>query len=160
MPEAGKLSLIKQMNHVLPASIAMEHGFKGHVSGTSMASAGGAIAIGEAFRLVKNGYVDRILTGGLDYNINETCVGGMDAFGAITRTCNDDPDKAMRPFDKKRSGTVISDGGALLMLETEESAIERGAPQIYGQISGFNMNCDAFHLLRPTDSGVGLISAI
>lgn len=48
----------------------MAHGFKGHVSATSMASAGGAIAIGEAFRLIKNGYADRILTGGLDYNIN------------------------------------------------------------------------------------------
>ena len=70
----------------------MTHGFKGHVSATSMASAGGAIAIGEAFRLVKNGYVDRILTGGFDYNINTTCVGGMDAFGTLTRTYNDNPD--------------------------------------------------------------------
>ena len=74
------------MNHVLPAQIAMTHGFKGHVSATSMASAGGAIAIGEAFRLIKNGHADRVLTGGLDYNINTTCVGGMDAFGALSRT--------------------------------------------------------------------------
>ena len=66
----------------------------------------------------------------------------------------------MKPFDMQRSGTVISDGGALLMLETEESAIRRGAPHIYGEVAGFNMNCDAYHLLRPTDSGVGLISAI
>ena len=138
----------------------MTHGFKGHVSASSMASAGGAIAIGEAFRLVKHGHVDRILTGGLDYNINATCVGGMDAFGALTRTCNEEPDKAMKPFDMKRSGTVLSDGGSLLMLETEESAIRRGAPHIYGEVAGFNMNCDAYHLLRPTDSGVGLISAI
>ena len=138
----------------------MTHGFKGHVSASSMASAGGAIAIGEAFRLVKHGHVDRILTGGLDYNINATCVGGMDAFGALTRTCNEEPDKAMKPFDMGRSGTVLSDGGSLLMLETEESAIRRGAPHIYGEVAGFNMNCDAYHLLRPTDSGVGLISAI
>jgi len=66
----------------------------------------------------------------------------------------------MRPFDNQRSGTVLSDGGALLMLESEESAIKRGATQIYGEIAGFNMNCDAYHMLRPTDSGVGLISTI
>ena len=77
----------------------MAHGFKGHVSATSMASAGGGIAIGEAFRLIKGGYADRMLTGGLDYNINQTCIGGMDSFGALSRTYNEDPDKAMRPFD-------------------------------------------------------------
>ena len=138
----------------------MEHGFKGQVTGSSMASAGGAIAIGEAYRLVKHGYADRMLTGGLDYNVNANCVGGMNAFKALTRSCNDEPESAMRPFDAKRSGTVISDGGALLMLETEESAMKRGVTQVYGEIAGFNMNCDAYHALRPTDSGVGLISAI
>ena len=84
----------------------------------------------------------------------------MDAFGALTRACNEEPSKAMKPFDVQRSGTVLSDGGSLLMLETEESALRRAAPQIYGEVAGFYMNCDAFHLLRPTDSGVGLISAI
>ena len=100
----------------------MEHGLKGHVSATSMASAGGAIAIGEAYRLVKYGIVDRIIAGGLDYNVNLNCVGGMNAFGALTRSFNEDPDGAMRPFDSRRSGTVISDGGALIMLESEKSA--------------------------------------
>lgn len=138
----------------------MEHGIKGHVSAASMASAGGAIAIGEAFRLVKHGVVDRIIAGGLDYNVNANCVGGMNAFGALTRSFNDDPDLAMRPFDQRRSGTVISDGGALVLLESEESAKKRSAEAVYGEIAGFNMNCDAFHALRPTDSGVGLISAI
>jgi len=138
----------------------MEYGIKGHVSATTMASAGGAIAIGEAFRLVKNGYADRMLVGGLDYNVHPNCVGGMNAFGALTRSFNHDPEGAMRPFDKSRSGTVISDGGALFILETEESASKRGTTQIYGEVAGFQMNCDAYHALRPTDSGVGLISAI
>ena len=124
--DAGKLRLIKQMNHMLSAQVAMDHGFKGQVSGTSMASAGGAIAIGEAFRLIKHGYADKVLAGGFDYNVNANCVGGMNAFKAVTRSCNDDPEGAMRPFDAGRSGTVISDGGALLMLESEESAMKRG----------------------------------
>lgn len=125
-----------------------------------MASAGGAIAIGEAFRLIKSGVADRILAGGFDYNVNPNCVGGMDAFSALTRSFNDDPDAAIRPFDERRSGTVIADGGALVMLESVESAEQRGAGNVYGEIGGFNMNCDAYHILRPTDSGVGLIAAI
>ena len=148
------------MNHVLSSQIAMEHGIKGHVCASSMASAGGAIAIGEAFRLIKNGHADRVLTGGVDYNVNANCIGGMNEFKALTRSHNETPDKAMRPFDSQRSGTVLSDGGAFLMLESESSAINRGATQIYGEVAGFNMNCDAYHVLRPTDSGVGLISAI
>jgi len=70
----------------------MEHGFKGHVSATSMASAGGAIAIGEAFRLIKNGHADRVLTGGLDYNVSANCIGGMNNFKALTRTQNETPE--------------------------------------------------------------------
>lgn len=59
-----------------------------------------------------------------------------------------------------RSGTVLSDGGACLFLESEESAMQRGASQVYGEMAGFHMTCDAFHVLRPTDTGIGLISAI
>ena len=154
------MRLIKQMNHSISAQIAMAHGLKGHVSAGTMASAGGAIAIGEAFRLVKFGVVDRIIAGGLDYSVGHNCVAGMNAFGALTKAYNDDPDAAMRPFDMARSGTVISDGGALILLESEKSALSRGANKVYGEVAGFNMNCDAYHALRPTDSGVGLIAAI
>ena len=84
----------------------------------------------------------------------------MDSFGALTRKHNDSPDQAMRPFDKKRSGTVLSDGGAYLMLESEEAALNRGLESIYGEVAGFGMTSDAFHILRPTDKGTGLISAI
>ena len=104
--------------------------------------------------------MDRIVVGGLDYSVNENAIGGMDSFKALTRKHNDCPDQAMRPFDKKRSGTVLSDGGALLMLESEEAALKRGATSIYGEVAGFGMTCDAFHILRPTDKGTGLISAI
>ena len=158
--EAGKLRLIKEMNHIVPAQAAMAYGFKGHVGMTTMASAGGGIAIGEAFRLIKHGYMDRMVVGGFDYNVNENVMEGMDAFKALTRTQNDTPDEAMRPFDKKRSGTVLSDGGACLFLETEESAERRGVSQVYGEVAGYHMTCDAYHVLRPTDSGIGLISAI
>ena len=66
--------------------------------------------------------MDRILVGRLDLNVNENVIEGMDAFGAVCRKFNDEPDKACRPFDKARAGTVISDGGAMIMLESEEAA--------------------------------------
>jgi 3-oxoacyl-[acyl-carrier-protein] synthase II len=102
---------------MLPALVAMKYGIKGWVSGSSMASAGGSVAIGEAFRMIKSGYMDRVLVGGLDLNVNTTVVNGMDAFSAVTKF-KGDADQAMRPFDKDRSGTIMSDGGALILLET------------------------------------------
>jgi 3-oxoacyl-[acyl-carrier-protein] synthase II len=67
---AGKLRLVKQMPHVVASSLAMEYGIRGHVSAPAGASVGGAMAMGEAFRLIRDGYMDRILVGGLDYNCN------------------------------------------------------------------------------------------
>ena len=67
---SDKLHLIKGMNHMVPALVAMKYGVKGWVGGSSMSSGGGGIAIGEAFRLVRDGYVDRVLVGGLDLNVN------------------------------------------------------------------------------------------
>lgn len=148
------------MNHVVPSMMAMEHGIKGHVGMTTMASAGGAIAIGEAYRLVKHGYCERIVAGGLDFNVTPLCHGGMDSFGALTKQFNENPQDSMRPFDKQRSGTVLSDGGSLIVLESEEAAMKRSAEKVYGEIVGFEMTSDAFHVLRPTDSGIGLVTAM
>jgi len=79
--------------------------------------------------------MDRVLVGGLDFNCSENVIGGMDDFGAVTRSYNDRPEQACRPFDEGRSGTVLSDGGALLMLESEQS-IKRSCT-VYGEIAGF-----------------------
>lgn len=79
--------------------------------------------------------MDRVLVGGLDFNCSENVIGGMDDFGAVTRSFNDSPEEACRPFDEGRSGTVLSDGGALLMLESEHS-IKRSCT-VYGEIAGF-----------------------
>ena len=84
----------------------------------------------------------------------------MDSFGAVTPNFNDSPQDACRPFDRDRSGTVLSDGGGMLLLESLECATKRKAEKIYGEIAGFGIASDAFHALRPTDSGVGLIKAI
>jgi len=146
---------------MLPAIVALKYGIKGWVSAPSASSASGSVALGEAYRMIKDGYMDRVLVGGLDLNVNRTVVNGMDAFGAVTKF-DGPPELASRPFDQARSGTMISDGGALILLETQDSASQRGVKRddIYGEMSGFGLNCDAFHALRPTDSGVGLVAAI
>lgn len=83
----------------------------------------------------------------------------MELFGANCNTFNDNPEKASMPFDAKRSGPIMSDGGGILVLQSLESALQRGSP-IYCEVSGFSMNTDAYHILRPTDNGIGLYKAI
>ncbi len=156
----GKLALIKQMPHMMSALVATEFGIRGYVGATSVASAASTVAIGEAFRLIKDGYMDIVLVGGLDYNCDGGVIDGMNAFGAVTTSFNADPEAACRPFDVRRSGTVLSDGGGMILLESLESAKSRKAKNIYAEISGFGITCDAYHILRPTDTGVGLIKAI
>ena len=101
------------------AVVAIDHGIKGYISAPSGASGGSAQAIGEAWRLIRDGYMDQVLVGGLDFNCDDNVIGGMDAFGAVCKTFNDSPDQACRPFDSKRAGTVLADGGALILLESE-----------------------------------------
>lgn len=109
----------------------------GHISAPAGASVGGMMAMGEAFRLIRDGYMDRILVGGLDYNCNQNVLPGMDAFGALCTTFNDNPEAACRPFDKTRAGTVLSDGGGMVLLESEEHALKRNAPNMYCEIGGY-----------------------
>lgn len=86
-----KLGLLKSMNNMVPALLAIQHGIKGQVSSTSMASASGAIAIGEAFRLVKYGIMDSVICGGVDLNSHDYFVQGMENFGAACNFYNDQP---------------------------------------------------------------------
>ena len=84
----------------------------------------------------------------------------MELFGATNTENNEAPDKASRPFDKKRKGPVMSDGGAVLILESLESAIKRKSPNIYCEIAGFRENTEPYHILRPTEDGIGLVKAM
>lgn len=135
--DAGKLRLVKQMPHVVSSMIAMDYKIRGLTGAPSGSSVAGLMAIGQAFRLIRDGYMDRMIVGGLDYNCNHNVLPGMDAFGALCRDHNDNPDQACKPFDKNRSGTVLGDGGAMMLLETEESALKRGAKHIYGEVIGY-----------------------
>lgn len=118
------------------------------------------MAIGEAYRLIKDGYMDRVIVGGCDYNCNDNVIGGMDAFGALCQTHNNDPEHACMPFDKKRTGTVMSDGGAMILLESEEFAFKRKAKQIYAEIIGYGQTNDAISIMKPLDNGLGILAGM
>ncbi len=114
-------------------------------------------AIGEAFRSIRDGYLDLAFAGGAEASINETGIGGFAALKALSTET--DVNKASRPFDKERSGFVMGEGSGVLILETLESAKKRGA-KIYAEIVGYGSTSDAFHMTAPDNEADGLTKAI
>lgn len=115
-------------------------------------------SIGEAFRMIKHGYLELAVTGGVEAPISPIAVAGFAAMRAMS-TNNDDPQGAMRPFDKTRDGFVMGEGAGILVLETLENAQNRGA-HIYGEIIGYGSTSDAFHMTAPAENGEGAAMAM
>ena len=148
-------ALLKSMNHMVAGLLAIDYNFQGPTASASTASSSGGVAIGEAFRKIKFGYADYIIAGGADFNLNRPFFQGMENFGATCQKYNATPESASRPFDASRAGPVLADGAGLLALEEYESAIKRGA-KIYAEIIGYGHTTDAYHILRPIESGFGV----
>ena len=132
-------------------NIAIEHDLRGPSSANSDSCASGAIAIGEAFRTVRDGYADIMLAGGAEVPLSPLTFGAFAVIRAMS-TRNDDPSRACRPFDKGRDGFVMAEGAALLVLEEREHALRRGGP-IYGTVLGYGTSNDAHHMTAPLPSG-------
>jgi 3-oxoacyl-[acyl-carrier-protein] synthase II len=132
-------------------NIAIETGAHGPNSTNSMSCASGAIAIGEAFRQVRDGYADVMIGGGAEAPLAPLCFGAFALIRAMS-TRNEDPARASRPFDAERDGFVMGEGGAALILEERSRAIARGA-RIYGEIVGFGTTSDAHHMTAPLPGG-------
>ncbi len=122
------------------------------------ACATGANGIGDAYHVIKRGDALAMLAGGTEAAINDIGVSGFCAARAMS-TRNDEPQKASRPFDVDRDGFVMGEGAAVLMLEDRDFAIERGA-KIYGEIVGYGMSADAYHLTNPHPEGRGAAAAM
>ncbi|MCL1832204.1 MAG: beta-ketoacyl-[acyl-carrier-protein] synthase II [Oscillospiraceae bacterium] len=147
----GELQLIGSA-YSTQDSKAPKAGFKGNNYCPVSACSSSAHAIGEAFRAIKHGYLDAAIAGG-----TECCHLGFSyaAFGNMTAlTFSSDPDRASIPFDKERSGFVLGDGAANLILEEYEHAKARGA-RIYGEVAGYGATCDAYHETSPNPDGSG-----
>ncbi len=134
------------------------HGLKGPNTCVVTACATGANAIGDAYHIIKRGDAIAMLAGGAEAPINELGMGGFCAARAMTNR-NDDPHHASRPFDLNRDGFVIAEGSAVLVLEDYDHAKARGA-KIYGEVVGYGMSGDAFHLTQPAPGGDGAIRSM
>ncbi|MFC0301652.1 beta-ketoacyl-ACP synthase II [Virgibacillus soli] len=137
--------------------VSIQLGAKGINSCTTTACASGANSIGDAFRAVQRGDVDYIITGGAEAPITNMSFAGFSSMKALS--FNEDPTSASRPFDKNRDGFVIGEGAGILVLETLESALERGA-DIYAEIVGYGATGDAFHITAPAEDGEGAARAM
>lgn len=144
--------------NLAPGHIAIRFGLKGVNYTTTSACTSGAHAIGEAFRMIRDGLQDVMLTGGAEATICPLALAGFGKMRALS-TRNEDPTKASRPFDKNRDGFVIGEGAGLLVLEEMEGAKKRGA-NILAEMIGYGFSCDAYHITAPPDDGEGAITCM
>ena len=133
-------------------SIAIRFNCKGPALPAVTACASGSNAIGEAVRAIRHGYVDAMITGGAEASITDCGVAGFINMQALSTS--EDPNAASLPFDSRRGGFVIGEGGAALVLEEYERAVARGA-KIYGEVTGYGSTCDAYHITAPHPEGEG-----
>ena len=173
LPETDKQASVKENRGVMrmspfyipsmlanmaSANISRIYGATGYNSTCITACAASTQAIGEAAEIIKNNKADIVITGGSESGICEIGMGGFSTMHALT-TWDGDPSKASRPFDAKRDGFAPSEGAGILILETEEHALNRGAKPI-AEISGFGVTSDAFHLVQPHKDGLGASKAM
>jgi len=133
--------------------VSIQHGARGPNSAPCTACTSGLHAIGDAFRQIQSGYADAMIAGGTEGVVTPLSVGGFCSMKALS-TRNDDPERASRPWDRDRDGFVMGEGSGIVILETPEGAVERGA-KIYAEILGYAMTADAYHISAPHPEGIG-----
>jgi 3-oxoacyl-[acyl-carrier-protein] synthase II len=148
----------KLISNLAPGQISIKYGARGPNYSTTSACSSGSHAIGEAYRMIRFGYLDAAITGGSEAALTSLGLGGFAVMRALS-TRNDEPERASRPFDKERDGFVMSEGAASLILEERESAIRHGAP-ILAEICGYGTNSDAYHMTSPSEGGIGAAKCI
>jgi len=141
------------IGNMAPGMVSIHTGAKGPNMSLATACAAGTHAVGEAFKMIQTGRADAMITGGVESVVTPTCVAGFNAMKALS-TRNDDPEKASRPFDRDRDGFIIGEGSGMMVLESLESALDRGA-HIYAEVVGFGASGDGFHMTCPAPDGEG-----
>jgi 3-oxoacyl-[acyl-carrier-protein] synthase II len=139
--------------NLAPGQISIKYGAKGPNVSSVSACATGTHSIGDAFRMIQRGDADAMIAGGTESTITPLGIGGFNVMKALS-TRNDDPAAASRPFEKNRDGFVMAEGAGIVILEEYESAKARGA-KIYGEVCGYGLTADAYHLTAPAPGGEG-----
>ena len=134
--------------------VSIKYGLKGPNSSPVTACATGTHAIGDSFTFIKNNKADLMICGGSEAAVCNLGIAGFAAARALCDTFNDEPEAGSRPWDKRRSGFVMGEGAGVLVLEEYEHAKKRGA-KIYGEIKGYGLSGDAFHITKPSEDGNG-----
>ena len=138
--------------------VAIKFGATGPNLCITTACASGAHSIGEAYRYIQNGLADIIIAGGAESTITPLAVAGFANMKALSSR-NDDPRHASRPFDLNRDGFVMGEGAGILILESYEHAMGRGA-KIYAEVAGYGANGDAYHITAPSPEGKGAVQCM
>jgi 3-oxoacyl-[acyl-carrier-protein] synthase II len=146
------------LGNMATGQVAITFGAKGANMCTVTACASGTHAIGDAAIVIQRGEVDAMIAGGTEAAIRPLVFAGLDPLKVMSAR-NDEPEKASRPFDKGRDGFVIGEGAGMVILEELESAQRRGA-KIYGEVLGYGLNSDAYHITAPDPEGKGAASCM
>ena len=146
------LTVLMVMNNAAASHISIEYGLSGPCLTVSTACASSTNAIGEAFRQIRDGYVDVMLAGGTEAFLTYGGYRSWESLRALAVEDPDDPSKSCKPFSKNRSGFVLGEGAAIVVLEEMERAISRGA-SIYAELLGYGSTADAVHLTKPSFEG-------
>jgi 3-oxoacyl-[acyl-carrier-protein] synthase II len=151
---ALKYSLPMLIPNALPAQVAIKYGLHGECKAVVTACASGTMAIGDAWRLVRDGELDVALAGGVDKTLSDVDGYGLLGFDLLKTlsTRNDEPERASRPFDRERDGFVLGEGAGILLLERLAHARARGA-RIYAEIVGYATTCDAHSMMQLEPDG-------
>ncbi|MBA2253539.1 MAG: beta-ketoacyl-[acyl-carrier-protein] synthase family protein [Chloroflexi bacterium] len=136
-----------------PANLGIALGLFGPILSTANSCAAGAVALGEAFHLIRSGRADAALAGGVEVPLSPLAFGAFDIIRALGQGHNDDPAEAARPFDAARDGFVMGEGAAMLVLEEASVAERRGATP-YAELRGFAATSDAHHMVQPRPDGL------
>lgn len=134
--------------------VSIQHGFKGPLGAPVTACAAGVQAIGDAARLIRSGEADIVVCGGAEAAIDRVSLAGFAAARALSSAFNETPERASRPFDSARDGFVMGEGAGLLVIESLEHALARGAKPL-AELVGYGTSADAYHLTAGPEDGSG-----
>jgi 3-oxoacyl-[acyl-carrier-protein] synthase II len=153
-----RFSLPMLIPNALPAQVAIKYGLHGECKAVVTACASGSMAVGDAYRLIRDGDLDLAIAGGVDKTLSDVDGYGLLGFDLLKTlsTRNEEPERASRPFDMERDGFVLGEGAGILILERAEHARARGA-RIYAEVAGYATTCDAHSMMQLEPSGEQMV---